>query len=497
MDLAAYRTNAERFHAELDLEYYRHFAGLKDDFEIEAIYERHTALFSRAAVGELRALNAAASPGDERRRLRELFRFCVDGHLGEATKDLEAQLAFREAELRIEVDGKSIGFRESSVEQANEPDRERRERIEDARLHATEEGLNPLYRESHERFHALAGELGWPSYRAMYEELLGIDLTALEAQTAAFLAATEGSYSAVLEPELRRVVGVGVDELRRSDLPWFFRAAGADRHFPDARLVPSFTETMAGMGIDVAAQDNVVLDVEHRKQKSPRAFCAPVRVPQEIYLVVPPIGGRDDFVALFHEGGHAEHFAWVDPELPFEFRVLGDSSITEGFAFLFDRLVEDEQWLRRRLGVSDVEELTTHARAQRLIYMRRYSAKLSYELELHAGERPLEELAGVYSERLAHAVGVPWPQTTFLADVDPGFYAACYLRAWALETHLRATLRERFGEAWFEQPEAGEFLKGLWREGQRLTADELLAEVVGAELDFSAMLGDLGIEAGV
>ena len=35
---------------------------------------------------------------------------------------------------------------------------------------------------------------------------------------------------------------------------------------------------------------------------------------------------------------------------------------------------------------------------------------------------------------------------TYLSDVDDGFYAANYLRAWALETHLRRHLRERFGE---------------------------------------------------
>ena len=55
-----------------------------------------------------------------------------------------------------------------------------------------------------------------------------------------------------------------------------------------------------------------------------------------------------------------------------------------------------------------------------------------------------------YAELIGGALQVDWPRETFLADVDPGFYCACYLRAWALETHLRAFLRERFGPAWFE-----------------------------------------------
>ena len=80
-----------------------------------------------------------------------------------------------------------------------------------------------------------------------------------------------------------------------------------------------------------------------------------------------------------------------------------------------------------------------------------------------------------------------------LSDVDAFFYAACYIRAWALETHLRRVLRERFGEQWFDEREAGDFLKQLWRDGQRLPAHELLAELTGEELDFSALLEDLDL----
>ena len=56
--------------------------------------------------------------------------------------------------------------------------------------------------------------------------------------------------------------------------------------------------------------------------------------------MVPRVGGREDYAALFHEGGHAEHYANVDAELPFEFRHLGDNSVTESYAFLLEHLTE-------------------------------------------------------------------------------------------------------------------------------------------------------------
>src|SRR5205807_1699913 len=169
--------------------------------EIEVIYERNEALFSRVAVDDLRVLVAAAAPGtEEHRRRRMLLDFAVEGHLGLATKTLDAAIAGREAELSIEVDGQQLGFRESAV-----------------------------------------------------------------------VAATDPSYGAALEPQLRRTLGLGLAELRRSDLPRFFRAPEQDDHFPAEKLVESFVATARGLGIDARAQPGVVLDVEPRPKKSPRA----------------------------------------------------------------------------------------------------------------------------------------------------------------------------------------------------------------------------------
>ena len=88
-----------------------------------------------------------------------------------------------------------------------------------------------------------------------------------------------------------------------------------------------------------------MLDLESRPGKTPRAFCAPVVPPDEVYLVLTPIGGREDYAILFHEGGHAEQFAHMAPELPFEFRCLGDAAATEVFAFLLQHLTDDPAWL--------------------------------------------------------------------------------------------------------------------------------------------------------
>jgi len=40
-DLDGYREDADRFIAELDEEFYLHYAGLKETFDLAPIYERH------------------------------------------------------------------------------------------------------------------------------------------------------------------------------------------------------------------------------------------------------------------------------------------------------------------------------------------------------------------------------------------------------------------------------------------------------------------------
>ncbi len=43
---------------------------------------------------------------------------------------------------------------------------------------------------------------------------------------------------------------------------------------------------------------------------------------------------------------------------------------------------------------------------------------------------------------------------------------------------LSSYLKERFDEEWWRVPDVGEFLKGLWRDGGRITLEELAVKTV-------------------
>jgi hypothetical protein len=258
-------------------------------------------------------------------------------------------------------------------------------------------------------------------------------------------------------------------------------------------MLPALEGTLMDLGIDLRAQENVELDLEERPTKDPRAFCAPIEVPGRVVLVMKPQGGPDDWRALFHEAGHTEHFAHTDASLSPEERRLGDNAVTEGWAMVLEYLTTDPVWLERRLDFPRPYEFAAEGAVQFLWIVRRYCAKLLYELEFHASE-DLTALQARYVELLSDATKVEPAAADYLGDIDDGFYASEYLRAWAFEAQLRAYLRERYGNAWFSRREAGSLLRELWAEGQKPTADELLRDVTGEQLELAAV-GDRVREA--
>jgi oligoendopeptidase F len=473
VELDAYRAGADRFIAELDEEYYLHYAGHKETLEVEQIYERHE---------ELTRLETAQSL---EQAPVELWRFACEGYLGNLTREHQEKVAAIEAELEATVDGETIPFRMLRVVLANEPDRDRRQRLEETRLRLVDEHLNPLYLDATRIDREAVQELGVPNYYELYKRF-GFRLDELAEQCTELLDNTERTWEEVADRALRQRLGIGLTDARPWDIARLFRAPEWDKAYRADQMLPALEATLRDLGIDLRAQENVHLDLEQRPAKSPRAFCAPIEVPGRVMLVIQPIGGRDDWEALFHEAGHAEHYAHTSPDLPMEAKRLGDMALTEGWAMLMQHLVTEAAWLNRRLDVPRAEQLANEGATTLLYYVRRYCAKLLYEIEFFQAD-DAAAMKSRYVELLTDALKLPASAEGYLADIDGSFYVTGYLRSWAFETQLRDFLRGEFGNEWFARRDAGDLLRELWSLGQAPTADELLRDVTGAEIELGAI----------
>lgn len=475
MRLETLRARGEQFSEALARESYLAGAGLKEATDFAGLFARYPDLSSEDAV--------AAAAGR-----RALLEWAVDNRIGRATAALEDRLhAFEQAAVVRLPDGETIPFQRVSVMIANEPRRERRLALDQARRAVLGEPT-AIKREKLGLERELLAPYGNRDNTggtvAARTRLSGIALDELASACGAFLVRTRDLYEVVLRERLTRTLGLAPGEATRSDAAWLFRDASYDDVFGAADLVPTARRQVAAMGLDAEAGGRIRFDTAERERKRPRAFCAPVRVPDEVYLVIRPFGGYVDYRAFWHELGHALHFGNAAATLPFEDRWLGDNSVTESYAILFEHMLARRAWLRHYTSLRG-ERLGTFLRDQafsRLAITRRYAAKLGYELAVHR-LASLDQAPELYVERLTAASGFRYDPEDALLDFDDAFYAARYLRAWQMEALLADWLQQRFDEDWFRNPRTGPALLALLERGQRDLADELAQQVLGRRLD--------------
>ncbi|TEU11007.1 MAG: hypothetical protein E3J21_24675 [Anaerolineales bacterium] len=474
-----FEEQAEAFREEMLREYYQTLAGLKEQLEIAPIYERYADLFAEDTV---RALLGRRQDKQE----RYLAELATMGHLEQRVKDLTEAITNFILKATVEWDGEEIPYQAVQPRISNEPVMERRHELY-ARQRAVTAKSNDQRAERFQDMYGAAQDLGFTDYTAMCDQLEDLDLAWLTEQMRAFLDRTEEVYTEQLAHYLA-TIGVSRDEAEVSDTLYLFRAPHFDELFPAKRMIPALRATLAGLGIDMDSQEGLELDTEPRPLKSPRAFCAPIRVPDEVKLVIKPIGGQNDYKALFHEAGHAQHAVNTAAELPFAFKRLGDNSVTEGYAFLFDNLIRNRHWLQEVLGAPEYEDYVKFSHFYKLWYLRRYGAKLLYEQELHGG---VEDPASRYTDILGNALRVGIAPEKYLEDVDDAYYAAQYLRAWIFEVQMRYYLETEYGPAWFTKPAAGRFLVDLWQQGQRDNVVELARQMGYEGLDLEPLTEEL------
>ena len=487
------RADGEAMSVALSREFYESGAGLKPDAVLRPIYARYPHVLGDDALALVRDAFAAAPEGSEAQRgARLLLDWQVDGLVSRELAAMdEREIAWESQAMVVLPDGARVPYQQTAIDIANSADRTQRLVLERARAALVAKELAPMRRERFEREMALTDRVGIArGYVDTFIALSGVDLRALSAQCEQFLRDTQAMWDDTVREIVRLKLGIPVGEATRADALALMRAPEFDAHFPDAALEDAARRNMREMGIDDAAGGHVVFDTGERAGKRARAFCAPVRIPEEVYLVMRPHGGQTDYTTFMHELGHALHFGNMRADYPFEYRWLGDNSVTESYAMLFDHLMQNAGWLLRytEMNKRTLAAFQRQAGFEELQFLRRYCAKLVYELELHSGEHAWSALPDLYVRTLSGATSFRYDAADAFVDVDPRFYAARYLRAWQLQAVIADALVDTFDEDWYRNPRAGPWIVGqLYAEGQRELAHELAERVASQPLSFDPL----------
>jgi hypothetical protein len=490
---AEYESRLQRYVFERSEEARAVRVGEKETSQQAEIVARYADLFSREQLEALRAAEGEAPP-EERERLYRLHKTCEGGmvaaELAEAADALEnAQLA-----AKVPFQGEELPLRTAQARLAVLTGYWEREEL--GRLQAeVSAGLNDQRLELLRAAEELEADVsGDPDPVRRNEEEKGISLRELAGVLAKAADASREAYEGMRERWFERLLGAERDAVPSSfHMAYVRRLSPLESTYTKERAVEICLDTLSGLGFDLE-KEPIKLDLEDRPQKSPRACVIASDPPEVVHLITRAQGGLHDYQAFLHEAGHALHYAGCDPSLPYTFRKLSrDHALTEIYSYIFEAISKEPGWHERYFALPAGEaaenaEATVFLEA---LLFRRYTAKLHFELDFWSRFGEDGGTPDGYEERLTEATGVAYRPDNYLADMDPGFYSADYLRAWIRCAQLRKHLVGVAGEEWWRSPATGTLLRELFREGTRPSSEEIAGRLGFDPLDTGPLVEEL------
>jgi hypothetical protein len=468
--------------------------GEKETSEQAAIVARYADLFSRDQLQSLRDEESRAE-GDRREWLYRLRKTCEGGIVA-------ALLAERDDELENAILAKRVMFQGEDL-----PLRAALARLAVIDDYAQRDGLGRVYREASAEFNEqrlelvrayeqLEAELSdEPDPIARTEEEKQISLSELESVLAAVSEEIEPRFLALRAKWFERLLGPERDETPdAAHVSYIRRLSPLASTYTKERATEVCLETVAALGFDMASDPHIRLDLDDRPQKAPRACVIASDPPRVVHLITRAAGGLHDYQAFLHEAGHALHYANVDAKLPYTFRRLSrDHALTEIYSYICEAITREPDWHSQYFGLSDND---AHENAEATVFLesllfRRYTAKLQFELELWSDLEAATTHSQSYADKLTASIGMRYQPEGYLADLDPGFYSADYLRAWIRHAQLRSYLLAEVGDDWWRRRETGDVLRKLFAEGTRPTSEEIAARLGFRPFDTSALVAEL------
>jgi hypothetical protein len=468
--------------------------GEKEISEQAAIVARYSGLFSR---DQLRALRGEEEQAEDEHRewLYRLRKTCEGGLIAAELAERDDELENAILAARITHRGEELPLRSALARLAVIDDYLERDEL--GRLHQqksaefNEQRLELL--RAYEDLEADLTEEPDPVARSEHEkqislrELESVLETASDDIEVAFLAMRDRWFERLLGPEREEVPS-------SAHMGYIRRLSPLDSTYTKERATEICLATLSALGFDLASERNIRLDLDDRPQKSPRACVIASDPPRVVHLITRAQGGLHDYQAFLHEAGHALHYAGCDPNLPYTFRRLArDHALTEIYSYIFEAITREPEWHAEHFGLSK-EDAQVNAAATIFLeglLFRRYAAKLRFELRFWSDFDQAGLASDEYERLLTAATGVHYPRSGHLADMDPGFYSADYLRAWIRHAQLRAHLIDEIGDDWWRSPRTGVILRDLFLEGTKPSSEEIAARLGFDPFDTGPLISEL------
>lgn len=461
--------------------------------KLGALYATYRDLFSLAAISEVQRFVAGAA-GEEERRGRYLLEFLVEGRARcEAADEIDNRLTY-ESFGSVQAGESRLTVAQLAAVLADTENAAERHRIQEARLEVLA-GEEPICGGLLAQQRSAVEEVGYNSYLDAAEIVSGIDLRGVASEAAELIAATDGAYADLLHYHLPRLTGADPADATEAEIYRIAAAAPYAGSFREREPIARFAAVFASGALEPTAHGRIDVRLRSELPAGPGAVCCPLSVPEEIVVHAVRAGGRNAHESCLSALAYALAHAWTDPDLPVEFRLLGDEAVPQAWALLYSGLLTERGFLRTVYGIGSAEaaELARLGALLVLLRARRTAALLNASVDWSTSG-DLDAARGHTAELLTSATSLRHDERISLWLLDLPTEFARRLRAEQLASVLALHLRDRFDEDWYRNPRAGPHVIELMEPGRRFTADEVAVQLSSAALDsgsFSARLQEL------
>jgi hypothetical protein len=432
-----------------------HLAGRAEALRLTAVYAAHGDLMRPEAVAPVR--EAAAEGGEARVLLSALVRAQIEGGCApvldriadafdrEIIRSLEDKWYFVDSEKRI---GEAF-------------DRKQRKLVDQSRRRVLAR-LEPDFQEAEQKVHTLMVDRGFSGYLPMCAEIWGVDVPALLEEAEGLLEDSGPRYRAVLAEHLREA-GVHPDDARYHDMLYLFAGRwGPARRLPDAAAAAE--ATLAGLGMPSGDAPGPLADLGEREGKRPGVAWVVERVPETVHLIGRPEATWIALPRTLGAAGVATGLARTPSDLPFFRRGLPDPAVTACWAAVFASLAGNPEWLKAHAPGVDPEAQGRLFALWWLFRVRYLAGSARFARFLH-GPGEMMDKADPFEHYMHEAVGARVERDNYLFLTGWFMAPALALRGQFMAARVLDALTERFGEAWFADPEAGAWMREAWAAG--------------------------------
>jgi hypothetical protein len=215
-------------------------------------------------------------------------------------------------------------------------------------------------------------------------------------------------------------------------------------------------------------------DTENRMNKYPSPICFFVEIPNDIRVLYKNESPYFDLQGCFHETGHAMHASSIDANNNYGDKYRIPMGVAEIFSIFLERLTKNPRYLsllHSNIEDTVIDEIISRNNFMELFFITFYTANSLMKLEYWNKNLSIEQACEAYSRLIKEYTGFDIPGKYWLLHhilPEAIMYVPSYLIAAVRAADLDTYMKNRFGDIWWKEKEAGKDLRKIMKPGAEI-----------------------------